>query len=264
MKKQAPFNIIFDKCPVCGGMGDYDRTYYSPSTLVLLKAGNICGSTSEGSDLMATLGAHLSKFTASGSDTIKSLSFYASIYDATPQERTVLVGVYDSNLTLLSEGSLAVTSKSDIEPLWMTVSLDTEIAITEGSDYYLAIYSTGSATLGPYGVNDSGGDWYLYTGADEDLSSLPASLTAGDLFQISGQETYTPAVYVTTVEYPYETTNDTGDGNGYELVDYKGEKMCSKCRKTKMMADESRVMMDRSHREDDERAEMGFVKTYTQ
>lgn len=263
MKKQAPFNIIFDKCPVCGGTGDYDRTYYSPSTLALLKAGNICGSTSEGPDLMATLGAHLSKFTASGSDTVKSLSFYGGIYESTPQERTVLVGVYDSNLTLLSEGSLAVISKSNLDPWWITVSLDTEIALTEGSSYYLAIYSTGLATLQPYGVIDGGDGYYLYLEVGTSETSLPASITAGDLWHFE-EVAYTPAVYVTTVEYPYETTNDTGDGNGYELVDYKGEKMCSKCRKTKMMADESRVMMDRSHREDDERAEMGFVKTYTQ
>ena len=60
---------------------------------------------------------------------------------------------------------------------------------------------------------------------------------------------------------PPSAAEDTG--NGYELVDYKGEKMCPKCKKTKMMEDESRPDMDRANAEDEERAEMGFTKTYT-
>jgi hypothetical protein len=67
----------------------------------------------------------------------------------------------------------------------------------------------------------------------------------------------------TEADTPGRDSSDTEEGNGVELVLYKGERMCRKCRTTKIMQDESEPMMERVNREDEERAEMGFVKDYT-
>ena len=274
MKKPAPFNIIFGKCPVCGGRGDY-YDYDLPSSDDY-EGGLIIGSATEVDNVFSTVSSTQIKgslLTPSSAGSLASLRLYAQLGAIDAGWRQVWAAVYTlSGLVGTKVGETYATQVQcrgvvsypwgvQASPSWITLIMQSALTLDTGTNY-LIVFKTDAPYGMSIGANISGADDYLYSGAGGS-DAFDDNIT---FETVSSPFAFSPVcVYGSTIgSSVVASVESVTSGNGYELVDYKGEKMCSTCRKTKMMADESRIMMDRARREDDERAAMGFVKTYTQ
>lgn len=278
MNKKAPFRVIFDKCPVCGGSGDYlDRepasTAYDTETLF-------------GSDSSAAIGYLMFYdfelkgyafvpdaagdldiiriFGALGNSVVAGKSVWAAIYSVGEDGVTgTLEGETYAQVVQAEKITNVAGVGWEVRETFQWIELRLQSAVTlDTSTTYLVILKTNADKGLKVGTITGGLDIYhsVVAGGDDDFPSSVEFTAVGLVGSFAPlcvegiAETCNVGVYTETTEA----------GNGYELVDYKGEKMCPKCKKTRMMQDESEVEMDRVNREDEERAEMGFTKTYSE
>jgi hypothetical protein len=156
-----------------GGWVSPDTAVVSATGAVTVRVGNSTLQATQDSVAAGTAKAFL--YTASSGGSSAHLNVYL---DSTSTATTVVVALYSNSagnpLTLLGQAALA----SPVSGAWNTVVI-TAIAITNGTKYWLAVLAPNGA--GPVVLRDSaaGAAGSSQTSSQSNLSTLPASWSAG-------------------------------------------------------------------------------------
>lgn len=68
---------------------------------------------------------------------------------------------------------------------------------------------------------------------------------------------------VPTVNQPYQVTNTGEVGHGFELKEFRGQRICKWCIEQLQDDDESAVQVDLDNRDQELRAKLGYRKSYS-
>lgn len=257
---------VFGTCPVCGDRGDFVGT--SPRVLI--------GSTDELGDTSRTfiygikhVAAMMrgNKITPDIEGQLQTILVYGVCGSKVVGLAHVWAAVYEvggDGVTATKVGETLATTVETIAQTtipwlvqypdlsWISLTLVKPVTLDPGKEYFI-VFKT-DAEMGMEIGADSGGDLPLYSYSFGGATAFPdsASFTLTD----AGWDL---AMYGTSI---VRDEDEATQGNGLELVDYKGSWMCPKCKRTQMMEDESRPAIEAYRQEDDERARLGYIKTY--